>query len=117
MRKLTAVIILLHHLFHFGSQSDQIDLSASAGGTGHHFHTAAAQAEGPQDQLRALDLLHRIPRQGDARALFEGATGESYMSDDNTMHVHMSNIRKKIARFTDELYIETVYGMGYCLLS
>ena len=51
------------------------------------------------------------------RTLFEGATGESYMSDDNTMHVHISNIRKKIARFTDEPYIETVYGMGYRLLS
>ena len=37
------------------------------------------------------------------------------MSDENTMNVHMSNLRKKIARITNESYIETVYGMGYRL--
>ncbi len=49
------------------------------------------------------------------RNLFESITGEAYMSDDNTMNVHMSNIRKKIAKYTDEPYIDTVYGMGYRL--
>jgi DNA-binding response OmpR family regulator len=49
------------------------------------------------------------------RNLFESITGESYMSDDNTMNVHMSNIRKKIAKYTDDSYIDTVYGMGYRL--
>ncbi|MDO5156970.1 MAG: response regulator transcription factor [Eubacteriales bacterium] len=47
------------------------------------------------------------------RNLFESVTGEDYMSEDNTMNVHMSNLRKKIAKITDEAYIETVYGMGY----
>ena len=47
------------------------------------------------------------------RNLFESVTGEDYISEDNTMNVHMSNLRKKIARLTDEPYIETVYGMGY----
>jgi DNA-binding response OmpR family regulator len=49
------------------------------------------------------------------RNLFESITGEAYMSDDNTMNVHMSNIRKKIAKYTGEPYIDTVYGMGYRL--
>jgi DNA-binding response OmpR family regulator len=49
------------------------------------------------------------------RNLFESVTGEDYMSDDNTMNVHMSNLRKKIAKVTDEPYIDTVYGMGYRL--
>ena len=49
------------------------------------------------------------------RNLFESITGEDYLSDDNTMNVHVSNLRKKIARFTDRQYIETVYGMGYRL--
>jgi len=49
------------------------------------------------------------------RNLFESITGEAYMSDDNTMNVHMSNIRKKVAKYTDEPYIDTVYGMGYRL--
>ena len=47
------------------------------------------------------------------RNLFESVTGSSYISEDNTMNVHMSNLRKKIAKLTDEPYIDTVYGMGY----
>lgn len=49
------------------------------------------------------------------RNLFESVTGEDYMSEENTMNVHMSNLRKKIAKLTDESYIDTVYGMGYRL--
>ena len=49
------------------------------------------------------------------RNLFESITGEEYISEDNTMNVHMSNLRKKIAKITDEPYIDTVYGMGYRL--
>ena len=49
------------------------------------------------------------------RNLFESVTGDEYMSDENTMNVHMSNLRKKIALITEESYIETVYGMGYRL--
>ena len=49
------------------------------------------------------------------RNLFESVTGDEYLSDDNTMNVHMSNLRKKIAKLTEEPYIETVYGMGYRL--
>lgn len=49
------------------------------------------------------------------RNLFESVTGEDYMSEENTMNVHMSNLRKKIAKLTDEAYIDTVYGMGYRL--
>lgn len=47
------------------------------------------------------------------RNLFESVTGEDYMSEENTMNVHMSNLRKKIGKLTDEPYIDTVYGMGY----
>ncbi|MBQ1295035.1 MAG: response regulator transcription factor [Clostridiales bacterium] len=47
------------------------------------------------------------------RNLFESVTGDNYLSEENTMNVHMSNLRKKIAKITDEPYIDTVYGMGY----
>lgn len=50
------------------------------------------------------------------RNLFESVTGEEYLSDDNTMNVHISNLRKKIAKYTRDKYIETVYGMGYRLV-
>ena len=49
------------------------------------------------------------------RNLFESVTGDDNMSEENTMNVHMSNLRKKIAKLTDEPYIDTVYGMGYRL--
>ena len=49
------------------------------------------------------------------RNLFESITGDEYVSDDNTMNVHLSNLRKKIAGITEENYIQTVYGMGYRL--
>lgn len=51
------------------------------------------------------------------RNLFESITGDEYLSDENTMNVHISNLRKKIAKFTQSHYIETVYGMGYRLSS
>ncbi|MBQ8966641.1 response regulator transcription factor [Ruminococcus sp.] len=49
------------------------------------------------------------------RRLYESVSGDTYLSDDNTMNVHISNLRKKIAKVTEEEYIETVYGMGYRL--
>ena len=50
--------------------------------------------------------------------LFESVWGEAYLSDDNTVKVHMSNIRAKIKKQDpDNEYIETVWGMGYRLLT
>lgn len=51
------------------------------------------------------------------RNLFESVTGEEYLGSENTMNVHISNLRRKIADITDENYIETVYGMGYRLIN
>lgn len=60
-----------------------------------------------------LELMLSNPVTLSKRNLFESVTGSSYVSEDNTMNVHMSNLRKKIAKLTDEPYIDTVYGMGY----
>ena len=38
-----------------------------------------------------------------------------YLGDDNTVNVHISNIRKKLAAFSDESYIKTVWGIGFML--
>lgn len=35
------------------------------------------------------------------------------MGETKTLDVHISNIRKKIKRLTDDEYIETVWGIGY----
>lgn len=65
-----------------------------------------------------LELLMMNPSKiFSKRNLFESVMGTDYLSDDNTMNVHISNLRKKIAGYSDEKYIETVYGMGYRLSS
>lgn len=47
--------------------------------------------------------------------LFESVWSEPYYADDNTLKVHMSNIRNKIKKYDDDEYIETIWGMGYKL--
>ena len=65
-----------------------------------------------------LELMLKNPQTiFSKRRLYESISGDAYLSDDNTMNVHISNLRKKIAKFTSEEYIETVYGMGYRLVS
>ena len=48
--------------------------------------------------------------------LFESVWNESYLNDDSTLKVHMSNLRSKIKEYDcNNDYIETVWGMGYKL--
>lgn len=48
--------------------------------------------------------------------LFESVWNEDFHGDDNTINVHMSNIRTKISKANpNEEYIETIWGMGYRL--
>lgn len=64
-----------------------------------------------------LELLMKNPdRIFSKRTLYEIVMGEDYLQEDNTMNVHISNLRRKIAKYTDKKYIETVYGMGYRLI-
>lgn len=64
-----------------------------------------------------LELLTKNPdRIFSKRALYEIVMGQDYLQEDNTMNVHISNLRRKIAKHTDKKYIETVYGMGYRLV-
>ena len=64
-----------------------------------------------------LELLMKNPdRIFSKRVLYEIVMGEDYLQEDNTMNVHISNLRRKIAKHTDKKYIETVYGMGYRLV-
>ena len=46
------------------SQVDQIDLGSATGRAGYDFDSALSQSQGTQDQLRGLDLLHRVSGQG-----------------------------------------------------
>lgn len=48
-------------------------------------------------------------------ALYEAVWKNGYYGEDNTISVHISNIRKKIAAITSDEYISTVWGIGYRL--
>ncbi len=66
-----------------------------------------------------LELLFSNPQKLFSKAnLFESVWGEPYFNDDNSIKVHMSNLRNKLKKYApDEEYIETIWGMGYKLKS
>ncbi|MNO88469.1 Transcriptional regulatory protein BaeR [compost metagenome] len=48
--------------------------------------------------------------------LYESIWNEEYLGDDNTVKIHISNLRNKLKKINpDENYIETVWGLGYRL--
>lgn len=47
--------------------------------------------------------------------IFESVWEEEYMGDDNTINVHISNLRNKISKYSECDYIQTVWGIGYKL--
>ena len=46
-------------------------------------------------------------------SLYEQVWQGGYYGEDNTVNVHVSNLRKKIAVFDEEEYIKTVWGIGF----
>lgn len=67
-----------------------------------------------KQEFAILELLMAHPRQVFAKEdIFEYAWDEPYMGETKTLDVHISNIRKKIKKLTDDEYIETVWGIGY----
>lgn len=49
-------------------------------------------------------------------ALYQAVWNQDAFVEDNSISVHISNLRKKIAAVTDEEYIKTVWGLGYKIL-
>ncbi len=45
--------------------------------------------------------------------LYEEIWKSGYYGEDNTINVHISNIRKKLKEFDDASYIRTVWGIGF----
>lgn len=66
-------------------------------------------------ELAILSLLMAHPNKVFTRAnLFESVWQDAFMGDDNTINVHISNLRAKIARADpDNEYIKTVWGIGF----
>ena len=68
-------------------------------------------------EFAILELFLSYPRKVFSKAnLFESVWGDTFVGDDNTINVHMSNLRNKLAKANpEEDYIETLWGMGYRL--
>ena len=64
-----------------------------------------------------LALLMENPRRAFSRAqIYETVWGEDFIGDDNTVNVHVSNLRSKLGKIDPERsYIKTVWGIGFKL--
>ena len=66
-------------------------------------------------EFEILRLLISRPNKAFSKNnLYESVWGNDYMGDDNTISVHISNLRTKLAALNPEReYIQTVWGIGY----
>lgn len=64
-----------------------------------------------------LELLMSYPKKVFSKAnLFESVWGSNYLCDDNTLTVHISNLRNKLSSAgAGKDYIQTIWGIGYKL--
>ena len=67
-------------------------------------------------ELQVLQELLAYPNKTFTKAnLYEAVWNDTYYYEDNTINVHVSNLRNKLKRATGHDYIETVWGIGYRL--
>ncbi|OMF24117.1 DNA-binding response regulator [Paenibacillus sp. FSL H8-0548] len=68
-------------------------------------------------EFAILELFMSYPKKVFSKAnLFESVWQDTFVGDDNTINVHMSNLRNKLTKANpEEDYIETLWGMGYRL--
>ena len=65
-------------------------------------------------EFEILALLLSHPNKVYSREqLYENVWGGEYMGDDNTVNVHISNLRSKLGKVSDREYIKTVWGIGF----
>lgn len=66
-------------------------------------------------EFEILKLLMQHPKKVFTKEnLFESVWGTEYLGDDNTVNVHMSNLRNKLLKANPNGdYIQTIWGMGY----
>lgn len=70
-----------------------------------------------QREFSILELLMENPKKVFTRAnIFENVWNNEFLGDDNTVNVHVSNLRSKLAVVDKETeYIQTVWGIGFKL--
>ena len=58
-------------------------------------------------------LMKNTKRVFTKQEIYEYVWNDTYYMDDKTINVHISNIRKKIKKITNDDYITTVWGIGF----
>ena len=67
-------------------------------------------------ELQLLKLFLKNPKKTFTKAnLYESVWDDVYYCEDNTINVHISNLRNKLKKACGEDVIETVWGIGYRL--
>ncbi|WP_167630154.1 response regulator transcription factor [Listeria valentina] len=67
-------------------------------------------------EFKILELLLSYPKKiFSKQEIYEYAWDEFYIGEDKTVNVHISNIRQKIKKETEEEWIKTVWGVGFTL--
>jgi len=66
-------------------------------------------------EFAILELLMEYPNKVFTKAnIFEHVWNDEFLGDDNTVNVHISNLRSKLAKIDpDTEYIHTVWGIGF----
>jgi DNA-binding response OmpR family regulator len=66
-------------------------------------------------EFKILEVLMTYPNKVFTKAnLFEHVWNDDFLGDDNTVNVHVSNLRSKISKIdADTEYIHTVWGIGF----
>ncbi len=69
-----------------------------------------------RQEFKILELFLSFPdKVFSKQGIYEYAWDDYYIGEDKTINVHISNIRKKLKEFSEEEYIETVWGIGFKL--
>lgn len=67
-------------------------------------------------EMQLLKLFLSHPKKVFTKAnLYETVWNDTYYYEDNTINVHVSNLRSKLKKASGEDYIDTVWGVGYRL--
>ena len=82
----------------------------------HCAHAGERDLELTSAELRILELLVRADTRTVTRdELMEQALGRRLLPTDRSLDTHVSNLRRKIARCTDRVNVQSVRGAGYAL--
>jgi len=83
----------------------------------HRAQVDGADLELTSAELRILELLMQADTRTVTREeLMQQALGRRLLPTDRSLDTHISNLRRKLARFTDHIRIQGVRGAGYALM-